>query len=140
DNFTILDHVAPHCDSYELYKSVLGQESKVVFNGTIIVEQDAQKTNAIQSNQSLLLSEEAQSFAKPQLKIWADDVKCTHGATAGNLDQDSLFYLRARGIPAPEAKRLLVEAFAGEVLTHVKNKTVQSFLQEKIFQKLIEIF
>ncbi len=140
DNFTVLDHVAPHCESYELYKSVLGQQAKTAFNGTIIVQQDAQKTNAIQSNQSLLLSAEAQSFAKPQLKIWADDVKCTHGATFGNLDTDALFYLRSRGLAESEARRLLVEAFAGEVTAQVKNLVVRSFLEKKIFQKLVDIF
>ncbi len=140
DNFTVLDHVAPHCESYELYKSVLGDRAKTAFNGTIIVQQDAQKTNAIQSNQSLLLSTEAQTFAKPQLKIWADDVKCTHGATVGNLEQDSMFYLRSRGLSEIQAKQILVEAFAGEVLAQIKNEQLRKLLQRKISDKLLAIF
>lgn len=136
DNNTVLDHIAPNCDSYELYKGIYNDKSKGVFNGTIIVEQDAQKTNAIQSNQALLLSTEATSYAQPQLKIWADDVKCTHGATCGEPDEEAMFYLRARGIGKEDAKRIVTEAFAGEVLNAIKNQVVHTWIKERVESKI----
>ena len=98
DTHTTIDHAKPHCPSHEVYKGILAGKSRAVFNGKIIVRQDAQKTNAKQTNKALLLTDDAQVNTKPQLEIFADDVKCTHGAAIGQLDEDALFYLRARGI------------------------------------------
>lgn len=128
DNHTVLDHARPHCDSRELYKSILGGKSRAVFNGRIIVRRDAQKTDAKQSNPNLLLSAEAQAHTRPQLEIYADDVKCTHGATIGRLDEDSVFYLRSRGVDEQTARSLLVEAFAGEILDRIGIEPLQELL------------
>ena len=136
DNVTKLDHSMPNCDSYEVYKGIFNDESQGVFNGTIIVRKDAQKTNAIQSNKAILLSKKAASYAKPQLKIWADDVKCTHGATCGALDDEAMFYLRSRGISENEAKNILVQAFAGEITESVTDKALKEWLGQEISKKL----
>ena len=120
DNHTLLDHVKPHCQSRELYKGILAGRGVGVFNGKIVVRKDAQKTNAIQSNRNLLLSGDAVIDTKPQLEILADDVRCTHGATVGQIDQEALFYMQSRGIPAVAARQLLIHAFAGEVLDLMK--------------------
>lgn len=136
DNHTVINHAQPSCESFELYKGVYGGKSKGAFCGTIIVEQAAQKTNAIQNNQTLLLSDEAQSFSRPQLKIWADDVKCTHGATIGQLDDDALFYLKSRGIGKVQAKKMLVSAFAHEVVHEVQDEVMQAYLDQLLDQKL----
>ena len=120
DNYTALDHAKPHCDSVQLFKGVYAESSSGAFRGTIVVRPDAQKTNAFQSNKSILLSENAKVATEPQLKIWADDVKCTHGATIGQLDENALFYLRARGIGKREAMAMLVHAFASEVLSDLR--------------------
>jgi Fe-S cluster assembly protein SufD len=117
DTHTTIDHAKPHCPSHERYKGILAGRAKAVFNGKIIVRQDAQKTDAKQTNRALLLSDDAQVNTKPQLEIFADDVKCTHGAAIGQLDDDALFYLRARGISEIDARNLLIHAFAAEVLT-----------------------
>ena len=98
DTHTTIDHAKPHCPSHELYKGILAGKARAVFNGKIIVRQDAQKTDAKQTNKALLLTDDAQINTKPQLEIFADDVKCTHGAAIGQLDDDAMFYLRARGI------------------------------------------
>jgi Fe-S cluster assembly protein SufD len=119
DNHTTLDHAQPHCDSRELYKSILDGRSRSVFSGRIVVRPGAQKTDAKQSNPNLLLSRDALAHTRPQLEIYADDVKCTHGATIGRLDEDALFYLRSRGVEKTEARDLLIHAFAGEVLEQV---------------------
>jgi Fe-S cluster assembly protein SufD len=124
DNHTNVDHIKPHCQSNELYKGVLADSSRGVFNGKIFVRQDAQKTNAFQQNNNILLSENAIVNTKPQLEIWADDVKCSHGCTTGQLDEEALFYLQARGIGKENARGLLLYAFAGEVLEHI---TVEPF-------------
>ena len=116
DTHTTIDHAKPHCPSHERYKGILAGRSKAVFNGKIIVRQDAQKTDAKQTNRALLLSDDAQVNTKPQLEIFADDVKCTHGAAIGQLDDDALFYLRARGISEIDARNILIHAFAAEVL------------------------
>jgi Fe-S cluster assembly protein SufD len=116
DTHTTIDHAQPHCPSHELYKGILGGRARAVFNGKIIVRPLAQKTDAKQTNKALLLSDDAQVNTKPQLEIFADDVKCTHGAAIGQLDDDAMFYLRARGIAESEARAMLVHAFAGEVL------------------------
>ncbi len=120
DNHTTIDHAQPHCGSHEVYKGILGGRAKGVFNGKIIVRQDAQKTDAKQTNKAMLLSEAAQINTKPQLEIFADDVKCTHGATVGQLDLDALFYLQARGISREDARGLLIRGFAGDVANRVK--------------------
>ena len=116
DNHTCIDHARPHCDSRELYKGILDDQSRGVFSGKIIVRKDAQKTNAKQTNKNLLLSEEALANTAPELQIFADDVKCTHGATIGHLDEEQLFYTRSRGIGAEAARTLLTYAFASDIL------------------------
>ncbi len=115
DNHTAVDHLVPHCHSEELYKGIYHDASMGVFNGKIFVRHNAQKTTAYQSSRSLLLGDRAQVNAKPQLEIWADDVKCSHGATTGQLDEETIFYLRSRGIRHEKAKALLVEAFEQEM-------------------------
>ena len=125
DTHTTIDHAMPHCPSHELYKGILSGRSRAVFNGKIIVRQDAQKTNAKQTNKALLLTDDAQINTKPQLEIFADDVKCTHGAAIGQLDEDAMFYMQARGIAAADARNLLIHAFAAEVLDGVKEDIVR---------------
>jgi Fe-S cluster assembly protein SufD len=132
DNHTAIDHAKPHGVSHELYKGVLAGRGKGVFNGKIFVRQDAQKTDAKQTNQTLLLSDDATIHTKPQLEIFADDVKCTHGATVGQLDETSLFYLRARGIPKHEAERLLVFAFANDVVNRVQLPELREYLETQL--------
>ena len=139
DNHTVIDHAKPHSVSHELYKGIYADASHGVFNGTIIVRPDAQKTNAIQSNQTLLLSGDAMIDAKPQLKIWADDVRCTHGATVGQLSDDALFYLRSRGIGAAAAKRMLIRAFASDLLEQVELAPLREMLEHLIADKLSAI-
>ena len=139
DNTTLLDHAMPHCESLELYKGIYGDKSQGVFSGTIIVREDAQKTNAIQSNRSVLLSQDAQVNTKPQLKIWADDVKCTHGATIGQLDEEALFYIQARGVGKKEAKMMLVQAFASEIVSGVGINELKEELQSTLEKKLDRI-
>ena len=136
DNHTLVDHRVAHCPSNELYKGVALGKGTGVFNGKIFVRQDAQKTNAFQSNKNLLLSDDAAIFTKPQLEIYADDVKCSHGSSTGQLDEKALFYLQSRGIGMESAKRLLVTAFAEEILDQVKNNTVRAYLEEAIENKL----
>lgn len=136
DNHILVDHVAPNCTSNQLYKGVLNDESTGVFNGKIFVRQDAQKTNAFQSSKALLLSNEASINSKPQLEIFADDVKCSHGAAVGQLDENALFYLRARGITNEEATQILTYAFAHEVIDHVHSKPIRRFLCDKLKDEL----
>jgi Fe-S cluster assembly protein SufD len=119
DTHTTIHHAQPHCPSHELYKGILGGRARAVFNGKIVVAIDAQKTDAKQTNKALLLSDDAQVNTKPQLEIFADDVKCTHGAAIGQLDDDAMFYLRSRGLSETDARNLLIHAFAGEVLDGV---------------------
>lgn len=120
DNFAFLDHTMPHCTSTQLFKYVLQDEAKGSFCGRIRVEKDAQKTMAYQSNNNLCVSPNAHMYSKPQLEIYADDVKCSHGLTTGQLDEDALFYLRSRGIPKETARLMLMQAFAAGVLEHVR--------------------
>lgn len=136
DNQTTIDHSMPHCDSHELYKGILDGRSRAVFNGRIIVRLDAQKTDAKQSNKALLLSEDAQITTKPQLEIFADDVKCTHGATVGQLDPDALFYLRSRALSKAQARRLLVHAFAADLLGHVRVEAIRRQLDALLLERL----
>ncbi|HLY74582.1 MAG TPA: Fe-S cluster assembly protein SufD [Planctomycetota bacterium] len=126
DHHTSIDHLRPHCTSRELYKGVLDGRARAVFDGRIMVRPGAQKTSAVQTNKNLLLSKEALVHTKPQLEIFANDVKCKHGATIGQLDEGVLFYLRSRGIGLAEARRLLVHAFAGEIVDTVKTDAVRS--------------
>ncbi len=136
DNQTTIDHAMPHCDSHELYKGILDGRSRAVFNGKIIVRLDAQKTDAKQSNKALLLSEDAQITTKPQLEIFADDVKCTHGATVGQLDADSLFYLRSRALSEAQARQLLIHAFAADLLGHIKVEAIRRQLDALLLERL----
>ncbi|HUR39388.1 MAG TPA: Fe-S cluster assembly protein SufD [Planctomycetota bacterium] len=126
DHHTSITHSQPHCTSRELYKGVLDGRSRAVFDGRILVKPGAQKTSAFQTNKNLLLSKEALVHTKPQLEIFANDVKCKHGATIGQLDADVLFYLRSRGIGLSEARRLLIHAFASEIVDTVKTDAVRS--------------
>ncbi|WP_191084997.1 Fe-S cluster assembly protein SufD [Roseococcus microcysteis] len=132
DTTTFLDHAAPDCPSRQTYKTVLAGRSRGVFQGKILVRQAAQRTDGYQMNQALLLSDDAEINAKPQLEIYADDVKCSHGATVGALDEAQLFYLRARGIPASTARAMLVEAFLTEAIEGVINPLAQEALSEAI--------
>ena len=136
DNQTTIDHAQPHCDSHELYKGILDGRSRAVFNGKIIVRLDAQKTNAKQSNKALLLSEDAQVTTKPQLEIFADDVKCTHGATVGQLDEEALFYLRSRALSEAQSRQLLIHAFAAGLLAHIKVDAIRNQLDGLLLDRL----
>ncbi len=132
DNCTIVDHRQPHTYSNELYKGIMTEESTGVFNGRIYVRPEAQKTNAWQTNNNLVLSSHATLHTKPQLEIWADDVKCSHGATTGQLDQEQLFYLRARGLQESTARHLLQQAFASEVIDKIPLATLRKYLQDSL--------
>jgi Fe-S cluster assembly protein SufD len=136
DNHTVIDHLKPHCSSRELYKGILDDRSSAVFNGSIIVRKDAQKTDARQSNKNLLLSEGATINSKPQLEINADDVKCMHGTTIGHLDEDSVYYLRSRGIGLNEARTVLTYGFANDVLNRMKVDGVRVRLECALLARL----
>jgi Fe-S cluster assembly protein SufD len=136
DNATLIHHIEPHSESREHFKGIYAGSSRGVFSGTITVEKIAQKTNAFQSNQALLLSTDASIESRPQLKIWADDVKCTHGATVGQLDENALFYLRSRGVGLKDARAFLVRAFAGEVLSSVLVPQLKERLNTLVGERL----
>ena len=136
DNKTFVDHAMPHCSSDEVYKGIVGDKASGVFNGKILVRKDAQKTNAYQSNKNILLSDTATIRTKPQLEIYADDVKCSHGATTGQIDQEALFYLRARGISKEEALVLLLNAFAQDVVNNINIDWLKERIEKMIFEKL----
>ncbi|MDQ3194361.1 MAG: Fe-S cluster assembly protein SufD [Bacteroidota bacterium] len=138
DNHTLADHAMPHCYSNELYKGIIDDKATGVFNGKIMVREDAQKTNAYQSNGNILLSEDATIYSKPQLEIFADDVKCSHGATTGQLNNEEMFYLQSRGIGKDEARILLLNAFAGDVIDSVKINSLREKLQLTLSKKLIK--
>ena len=129
DNHTTIDHAMPHCGSHEIYKGILADQSRAVFNGKIIVRPDAQKTDAKQTNKALLLSDDANINTKPELEIFANDVKCTHGAAIGQLDDEAMFYLRSRGLGVAESRAMLVRAFAGDILNRVKIEPVREYLE-----------
>jgi len=137
DNHTSIDHAKPNCLSNELYKGILNDTSRGVFNGKVFVRQDAQKTNAYQQNKNILLSNDALVNTKPQLEIFADDVKCSHGATVGQLDKDQLFYLKARGIQETEAKAILIYAFASDVVHSISMLQVRDHLEALLAEKLL---
>lgn len=136
DNHTTIDHAKAHCPSHEIYKGILGGRARAIFNGKIIVRQDAQKTDAKQTNRALLLSDNAMINTKPQLEIFADDVKCTHGAAIGQLDEDAIFYLRARGLTYFEARDMLIHAFAGDILDRVKIEPLRVALEAELYAQL----
>jgi Fe-S cluster assembly protein SufD len=136
DNYTVLEHASPHGSSREVYKGILDERSRTVFNGRIIVRPGAQKTDAKQSNPNLLLSGAALARTRPQLEIYADDVKCTHGATIGRLDEDAVFYLRSRGLDELDARHLMIAAFADEVLTGVGPEGLRAALRAAVATRL----
>lgn len=136
DNHTFVDHAKPNCMSNEIYKGILDDDARGVFNGKIIVRKDAQKTNAYQQNKTVLLSDKAKVNTKPQLEIFADDVKCTHGATVGHLDDTAYYYIRTRGIPSELAKSMLIRAFANDVVEVVKIEPLRDQLNHMIFEHL----
>ena len=135
DAHTLMDHAKPHCNSHEHYKGILDHKSRGVFNGKIIVRQDAQKTNAFQENNSILLSDEALVNTKPQLEIFADDVKCSHGATIGQMDDDAKFYLKSRGIGEEASNSILLHAFASDVITSIKIESIRNYIEKIISDK-----
>ena len=135
DNHTKVDHRFPHCNSNELYKGILFDQSQGVFNGKVYVRPDAQKTNAYQNNANVLVGEDAQMNTKPELEIYADDVKCSHGTTTGQIDESAMFYLRARGLSEDSARKLLTTAFINDVLNKVENETVRTHIIEALAHK-----
>ena len=137
DNYMLVEHASPHCSSRQFYNGILDDHAHGVFHGRIIVHKDAQKTDAKQTNRNLLISDDAQIDSKPQLEIFADDVKCTHGATIGQIDEEALFYLRSRGIGEAAARSLLLLAFAGECLARMKQGPVRSHIEALVNQNLL---
>ncbi len=136
DNHTLIDHSVPNCESNELYKSIYDGKSRGVFNGKVLVDKIAQKTNAYQQNDNVLLSENASVDTKPQLEIFADDVLCSHGCTVGQLDETGMFYLRQRGIPEKEARALLLFAFTSEVMEKVTVAPIKNYVNKIIAERL----
>ena len=136
DHYTLVNHATPNCESHQNYKTILGGSSTGVFNGKIFVEKEAQKTDAFQQNNNILLSDKATINAKPQLEIFADDVKCSHGCTIGQLDETAMFYMQQRGIPKKEAKALLMYAFSNEVIESIKIPELKQRITKIIAMKL----
>jgi len=136
DHYMIVDHAQPHGASHEYFNGILADKSKGVFHGRILVRPDAQKTDAKQTNKNLLLSDHATADTKPQLEIYADDVKCTHGATIGQLNEESIFYLRSRSIPLEKARRMLIHAFAGEIIDRVRCVAAREELDRLVWDRL----
>jgi len=135
DHQTYVEHIAPNCPSHELYKGILDGRSHGVFNGKVYVHPEAQKTDGKQSNNNLLLSDHARVDTKPQLEIFADDVKCTHGATVGRLDETALFYLRSRGLSNTVARKLLTYAFAADVLERLSLEPLRDALEARVLER-----
>ncbi len=131
-----VEHTSPHCTSKQVYKTIAADSAKTVFKGRVVVQKDAQKTAAQQSNQNLLLSSKAEVDAKPELEIYADDVKCSHGSTVGQLDQNALFYMRSRGLPLAQAQHIMTCAFAVEILDNMANPNLQHYFKEAIVNSL----
>ena len=127
DNHSVVDHKVPNCNSNELYKGVIDDKATAVFNGKVFVRKDAQKINAFQSNGNVLMTDDASVNSKPELEIYADDVKCSHGSTTGQLDEEAVFYLRARGLSEKSARKLMVSAFIGDVLDKIENEDVLNY-------------
>ena len=134
----MIDHAMPHGTSHELYKGILDGKAHAVFNGKIIVRKDAQKTDSKQTNKNLVLSDDSVVDTKPELQIFADDVRCTHGATIGQLDAESLFYLQSRGIGKSDARSLLTYAFAQDVVDRIKVQSLRDSLEKILFEKFHE--
>jgi len=135
DNHTFVDHATPHCESNELYKGVLDDKSIGTFNGKILVRSDAQKTNAYQSSKNVLLTDTAKVNAKPELEIYADDVKCSHGSSTGSIDKDALFYLQARAIPKDKAKAMLLFAYSQEIIDKISIESVRDYITHQVEKK-----
>jgi Fe-S cluster assembly protein SufD len=140
DNHTVVDHKKPNSFSNELYKGIMEESSKGVFNGKIFVRPNAQKTNAFQANRNILLTDKAGVNTKPQLEIWADDVKCSHGCTTGQLDEEALFYLQTRGIHKETARAMMLYAFAGEIIDNIKHPAIKEYLDTIISERLHKTF
>ena len=136
DNHTRIEHAAPHCGSREIYKGILGGRSRGVFRGRIVVHPGAQKTDSVQTNNNLLLSDRALVNTKPQLEIYADEVKCTHGATIGQLDHEAIFYMRSRGIEEDMARSILTYGFAEDVIRRVRLAGLRDRLSSLLFDRL----
>ena len=136
DTHTWMEHREPNCESHELYKGILDDRASGVFSGYIHVYEDAQKTDAYQSSKNLLLSDKAKLESQPQLEIYADDVKCSHGSTIGQLDKEALFYMQSRGIPAPRARTMLIRAFAGDVTDRLTIDAVRDRVDKLITERL----
>ena len=136
DNHTVVDHKKPHCNSNEVYKGILDDESTGVFNGKVFVRQDAQITNAFQQNNNILLTDNATVNSKPELEIYADDVKCSHGSTTGQIDEEAIFYLQSRGISKKGALKLMINAFAKDALERISIEALQAYIDNKIEQEL----
>ncbi|HVF87595.1 MAG TPA: Fe-S cluster assembly protein SufD, partial [Pyrinomonadaceae bacterium] len=136
DTHSLIDHQQPHCTSHQNYKGILDGKSRAVFNGRVFVHRDAQQTDAVQSNKNLLLSTEARVDTKPQLEIFADDVKCAHGATVGQLEEEELFYLASRGLHPELARNLLTYGFAEELIEKIKIESIKTQLDEAILNRL----
>jgi len=136
DHHMIVEHAQPHCASHEYFNGILDDKSRGVFHGRILVRQPAQKTDAKQTNKNLLLSDDAQADTKPQLEIYADDVKCTHGATIGQLNDESIFYMRSRGLGTETARRMLIHAFAGEIIDRVRCEPAREALDRMLWERL----
>ncbi len=136
DHHMIVEHAAPHCDSHEYFNGILDDQSRGVFHGRILVQPGAQKTDAKQTNKNLLLSDDATANTKPQLEIYADDVKCTHGATVGEMDDDAIFYLQTRGLDPSTARRMLLHGFAGEIVERIRHDAVREELNALVLGRL----
>jgi Fe-S cluster assembly protein SufD len=136
DNHTLVDNTEPNCFSNEFYKGIIDEHATGVFSGKIFVRPDAQKTNAYQSNKNILLSDSATVNTKPQLEIFADDVKCSHGCTVGKLDEEALFYLRTRGISKENAQSMLLQAFASDMVAQIKPESLRKYAEELIVGRL----
>ena len=136
DNHTLVDHAKPNCFSSENYRGILDDHSTGVFNGKVLVRQDAQQINAYQTNKSVVLAPTARMYAKPELEIYADDVKCSHGATTGQLEEEALFYLRTRGLSMDQARMLMLQAFAGEIIDEVPIEPLRNALDQRVAESL----
>lgn len=136
DNHTVVDHKKPHCNSNEVYKGILDDESTGVFNGKVFVRQDAQITNAFQQNNNILLTDNTAVYSKPELEIYADDVKCSHGSTTGQIDEEAIFYLQSRGISKKGALKLMINAFAKDALERISIEALHTYVDNKIEEEL----
>jgi Fe-S cluster assembly protein SufD len=139
DHHTVIDHAQPHCESHELFNGIFDDQSRGIFNGRIVVRPGAQRTDSKQTNNNLLLSAEARADSQPQLEIYADDVKCTHGATLGPLDDASMFYLRSRGIDVAAARRLLTYGFGADIVNRIRTPSIRQDLDRALADRLEQL-